>query len=237
MDGTATTWVRGVGFVFGAALFWIAYFDLKDRLRPEPRRALLAAFALGGLSAGVAWLAYRALPALGLPPDPGSSARSIVPYCLLVVGPIEEGAKFLVARAVLVRMPAFDEPIDGLVYAAVVAVGFASVENLLYLAHLPWTEHLARSLASPLTHSLFAAVWGFGLARARFAARSRWSSAGWQLGTLALAMAFHGVYDAIVLASGALWTAAAIVLGLWTFVIVRARHLTLSVYSAASPAR
>jgi hypothetical protein len=52
MDGSATTWVRGVGFVFGAALFWIGYFDLKDRLRPEPRRALLA---------------YRVAPSLGLP--------------------------------------------------------------------------------------------------------------------------------------------------------------------------
>ena len=62
----------------------------------------------------------------------------------------EEIAKLVPFLLVIRHFPEFDEPIDGLVYAAVVAVGFASVENLLYLAYLPWTEHLARSLASPV---------------------------------------------------------------------------------------
>lgn len=225
MSNGAAFLLRGLGFAFGGALFWLMYFDLKDRLKPEPRRLLVLAFVLGNLSALLGLGVYRVAAWLGLPDAPGSGSLEILVYCLALVGPIEEGVKFLVARTLVFRWRHFDEPIDGLVYASAVAIGFASLENVLYLPYLNWPEQLARALASPLTHSLFAAVWGFGVSRARFYARTRVGRFLWQVLTLLLSMGLHGLYDFFLLALNATFLASGIALVLWTFLIVHARRL------------
>jgi len=224
-DGASVYWIRGAGFAAGGAAFWLVYFYLKDRLRPEPRRLLFAAFVLGGLSALLAVGLFRLLPLLGLPATPGVGQAAILAYCVAIVGPIEEGAKFAVARGIVFRWHAFDEPIDGVVYAAVVAIGFATVENLLYIPLLDWPHQLARALASPLTHSLFAAIWGYGVGRAFFTERGGFRRFAWQAGTLVGSMIVHGVYDYLLLARGATLTAGAIVLVLWVGLIVQCRRL------------
>ncbi len=227
----ATT-LRALAFVVAGSLFWLQYFDLKDSLRPEPRRRLLQAFGLGMLAVGIAWAGYAAVAAAGFPSSPPPGAGDTILYCLLVVGPIEEGAKFIVARAVCFRWREFDERIDGLVYAAAVALGFAAVENMLFLRALPWQTGLVRALVSPLTHSLFAAVWGFGTSRALFAAKSRASRFLWQALPLAAAMVLHGAYDIAVLLDGAAPAAAAVVTMLWAFVIWNARRVVKRVHVA-----
>lgn len=224
IEGTAP-WLRGVGFVAGGALFWLMYFDLKDRLRPEPRRLLSVAFLLGGAAALIGLWVYRLGAWFGIPDFPGPDKLSILFYCTLWVGPLEEGLKFLVARAVVFRFSDFDEPIDGLVYASAVAIGFASVENLLYLPFLDWPEQLARALASPLTHSLFAALWGLGTSHALTRARGRWARFAWQAFPLLLAMLLHGLYDYFLLAMNATFVASGVALVLWLFLIVQARRL------------
>ncbi len=213
-----------LGFVAASAVFWLQYWDLKDRHRPEPRRLLVAAFALGLGAAGVAMALFQLVALLGGPSGPGFTPASTAMFCLLVVGPVEEGAKFLAARTVVFRWSAFDEPIDGLVYGAAVALGFASVETLLYLPHLPLNEGVARTLAAPFTHSLFAAVWGLSAARGLLIARTRFARWGWQIGGLLAAMALHGLYDWVVLAYEATVIAAVIVALLWVFVIAWARR-------------
>lgn len=217
-------WIRGLGFAAGGALFWLIYFDLKDRLQPEPRRLLVLAFALGGFSAVLGLGAYRLAAWIGLPDAPGSSAPEILIYCLALVGPIEEGVKFLVARGIIFRWRHFDEPIDGLIYASAVAIGFASLENVLYLPYLSWPEQLARALASPLTHSLFAALWGFGMSRARFSARTGLGRFLWQALPLLASMALHGLYDFFLLAFHATFVASGIALVLWLLLIRYARR-------------
>ena len=217
--------VRGVGFVAGGAVFWLIYFNLKDRLQPEPRRLLVVSFLLGGLAALLGLAGYRLAESLGAPLDPGITTSSVLIYCLVLVGPIEEGAKFLIARAVVFRWRQFDEPIDGLIYSSGVAVGFAGVESLLYLPHIDWPHQLARALASPLTHSLFAASWGCGISRARFGGGSRLSRFSWQAVPLALSMMLHGLYDFLLIGMGATVPASGIALVLWLFLIISARHL------------
>jgi protease PrsW len=220
----ATT-LRALAFVVAGSLFWLQYFDLKDALQPEPRRRLLQAFGLGMLAVGVAWAGYAAVAAAGLPSSPPEGSGDVVLYFLLVVGPVEEGAKFLVARAVCFRWKEFDERIDGLIYAAAVALGFAAIENMLFLRAVPWTTGLVRALVSPLTHSLFAAVWGFGTSHALLATRTPASRFLWQALPLVAAMVLHGAYDVAVLLDGAAPLAAVLVTLLWAFVIWNARRV------------
>jgi len=214
-----------VGLVLGGALFWLVYFDLKDRLQPEPRRRLVAAFLWGMGSAVVALGLYAVAAWLGFPEDPGVSAGDLFRYCFGLIGPVEEGAKFLVAVLVVFRWKEFDEPVDGLIYAAVLAIGFATFENFLYLPHLSWPEQIARALAAPVSHALLAVVWGFGVSRARFHAASPVARFLWPTGALLAAMALHGFYDFVILAWHATYLSAGVALLLWFGFIRQARRL------------
>jgi RsiW-degrading membrane proteinase PrsW (M82 family) len=220
-------WVAGIGVVVCAALAWMAYWRWKDRIRPEPLGTTAIAFLLGGASAGVALFLYAIAGRIGFPTDPGTDKASITRFCLITVGPIEEGAKFLVAWALLFRHVHFDEEIDGLVYATAVALGFAAVENVLYLPDLGWGERLARAFSTPLplSHAVFAALWGFGYAHARSAARTPMARRLWPALSWAAAALLHGLYDVVVLAHDRPRFAGALVFALWIFVVFRARRI------------
>ncbi len=224
-------YLSGLGFVVGGAVFWIVYFDLKDHLNPEPRRMLVFAFLLGCAAAFVGWWIFRITDMLGLPQPPGTTIAETLVVCVAIGGPIEEGVKFLAARLFLFRSRHFDEPMDGLVYASVVAIGFASVENVLYLEGLTWVEALARAAASPLTHSLFAVIWGYGVSRAFFHARTRRSRFLWQAGTLVLSMIVHGLYNFFLFAYNTGYIASLIALILW-LTLIRHAHTLIRAGSA-----
>jgi RsiW-degrading membrane proteinase PrsW (M82 family) len=216
--------LRAAGPILGGAILWLQYFDLKDSLRKEPRRMLLFGFVLGGVAALLASGAYGVLAQFGLP-GPTEGAAAQLGYFLGIVGPVEEGAKFAVAWAVLFRTRFFDEPIDGLVYAATVAIGFASLENALYAGQVSWPTQLARATTTPLTHSVFSALWGFGSGRALLVETRPIRRAFWLAFPLVAASLAHGAYDAAIVTLGKPWLASLLVLALWAFLIAHARRL------------
>ncbi len=216
-----------LGMVAASALFWMVYIDSKDRFRPEPPFRLVAAFAIGMGSAIVALGVFSALAALeltGTDPFQMTLAEKAI-LCFGFIGPVEEGAKVLAAWFLVFRWQVFDEPIDGFVYAAAIALGFASLENLVHLPELGRIDQLARTLTLPITHSLFAAVWGFGIAHARLKMDPGWKSWGVQAGSIVAAALLHGLYDFVLFAWNQSLVASGLVLILWVFVIVRAHRL------------
>ena len=217
------TW-QLLGVIFASAAFWMQYVDLKDHRKPEPRHRLLTAFGLGILAWAMSVLGFMALDALDVPDVKFGEGPWTSVYCFLIVGPLEEGAKALLAYLVVFRWREFDEPIDGFVYAAAIALGFASGENFYNVPDFPWPEQLARTAALPLTHTLFSAIWGFGAGHARFCVPPGPRRKCWQLGTLALAMAVHGLYDFLIFRYQATFVTSGLALVLWGFVIWRARE-------------
>jgi RsiW-degrading membrane proteinase PrsW (M82 family) len=206
--------------ILAPAIFWLLFHRWKDRRRPEPIPAMILAYAAGIASGWIGLTAYGVTRRLGLTADPSSLAESDVPgllaYSLLVIGPLEELVKFLPFVIIVGRLRAFDEEIDGVVYASAVALGFASFENFHYMQCLEGVELAARSLASPLTHAMFASIWGFAYGRARMRGGSLVRSC--TLG-LALASLLHGLYDFLAL-SVSPWirpSAALVVLVIWTW--------------------
>jgi protease PrsW len=218
-------WGRGVGLIVGAGLFWLQYFDLKDHLNPEPRRMLVLSYFLGAAAAGVGLALYRLFEFLGVPDDPGNTPMEILLYCFLVVALIEEGVKFAAARVIVFRTIHFDEPIDGLVYSSAIAIGFASVESLIYTPLLSWPYQLARDVTAPLTHSLFSSIWGFGCAYAFFRSPSRIQKVSWQIFSVITAMAAHASYDFFLLSQNATYVASIIAFVMWCLLIWHARKI------------
>ncbi len=218
-------WTVAVGAVVAAAVLWSLYFRFKDRLRPEPLKPVIGAFALGGVAAGLAVGVFRLLSWVGVPGEPPAGGLSLLLYCVGVIGAVEEGMKFAVVRLVVVRWRAFDEVIDGLVYAAMTAIGFASMENLIRAGDAFWPEQLAAAATLPLTHAVFAAVWGLPMAHALSIPRPAIIRLLLQAVPLALSMLLHGLYDFCLLGFDATFSASAVVLVVWVGIICSARRI------------
>jgi len=214
-----------LGLVAASAVFWLLYIESKDRLRRGPSYSLIGAFTLGAGAAVLSLGVFVLLEALGgLDLAPGNRA-GLALLCFGFIGPVEEGSKVLFAWLIVFKWREFSEPIDGFVYAAALSLGFASLENLLHLPGLPLAEQVARTLCLPITHTLFAAIWGFGIAHARL--RMPPGPASWavQGGSILAAAMLHALYDFLLIGWDATFVTTGMVLVLWIIVIVHARRL------------
>src|SRR6478736_721787 len=223
-----------VGLILISALLWMNYVQWKDRHKPEPRWRLFLAFLLGGVACGLSVLGFMALDFLGVPDIEFGRAPWTCFYSLVFIGPLEEGVKILMATLFIFRWREFDEPIDGFVYAAAISLGFASVENFYNVPELPWQTQLARTIALPMTHVLFSAIWGLGIGHARFALPPSFRRTCWQIGSVGLAMLAHGLYDFLLLAYQATLLTSGLALILWGFVIWRTRVLAKQFHAASN---
>jgi RsiW-degrading membrane proteinase PrsW (M82 family) len=193
--------VLGIGaMIIGPALFWGAYHLYKDRHAPEPPALLLLSFALGIGAGYLGRFGYELLGDFGLRRDPyllaDQNLSALLVYAVFVIGAVEELAKFIPFWLIGIRHHHFDEPIDGIIYASFVALGFASYENLVYLRFLDGWVALGRSIASPLVHVMFASIWGYACSRAQIDGQRVWPRA---LAGVALAALVHGLYDFVVI--------------------------------------
>jgi RsiW-degrading membrane proteinase PrsW (M82 family) len=174
-----------------------------DRWEPEPRGLLFLAVAWGAVAAvGIALGVDLAVTiALGVDDSPARDA-----FMAVVQAPIvEEFAKGLGVYIIfLIGRRAFDGPVDGVVYGALVGAGFAFTENIQYFA-IAFLEggvadvsatFFVRGILSPFAHVMFTSITGFALG---LAAR-RGASAGAALGPWLLGMAgaigLHALWNA-----------------------------------------
>ena len=199
-------------------LFWACYHYYKDRHLPEPPGHLLLAFALGVASFYLGMLMYRALGLVNLRYDAYFLAETNLPglfaYSILAIGVIEELAKMIPFLVLVIHFREFDEPVDGIIYASFIALGFAAMENIQYLNFVSSGEAWARGFAGPVVHIVFASIWGYYIGRAylcrKFLGRTIFAA-------LAFTAILHGVYDFVVIAlpAPALPVAAFLIVGIW----------------------
>lgn len=156
--------------LFGAtALAWVFYFRWKDAHRPEPWTLTLLCVAGGAMSALLSLLGYEGLEWIGVGTTWEQLSDGRWPESVLAalrIGAVEEAAKLLPVILLALRRREFDEELDGIVYAALSAIGFASAESVVLFAtgaEAP-LNILARAVTSPLTHALFTAPAGLGIA-------------------------------------------------------------------------
>ncbi len=110
---------------FLPTLFWLWFWLKEDRAHPEPRPLLLLCF-LGGMAAVILSLFGETYFSSRI--NFGSAGGTF----LFVT--IEEMSKFVFAYVIALRSRADDEPIDPLIYMIATALGFAALENTLYIA-------------------------------------------------------------------------------------------------------
>ncbi|MCZ6499462.1 MAG: PrsW family intramembrane metalloprotease [Gammaproteobacteria bacterium] len=208
--------------------FWGCYHYYKDRYLPEPVGHLLFAFALGVGSFYLGMLMYRGLGLVNLRFDAYLLAETNLPglfaYAVLVIGLVEELAKLIPFLLIIIHFKEFDEPIDGIIYASFIALGFSAVENIQYLQYLTSLEALARGFAGPVVHIVFASIWGYYVGRAYLCRRALGRTL---IAALAGAAFLHGSYDFVVIAmpAPALPLAASLIVGIWVWRLLLIRDL------------
>lgn len=113
-------------------------------------------------------------------------------YAFLVIALSEEGCKFLVLRFVAYPRPLFRGPFDGIVFSVMIGMGFATIENILYIRQLGLEAGISRFFLAIPAHASFAVLMGYPAGKAR----SDRPHAFWLLlQGLAVAVLFHGSFD------------------------------------------
>jgi RsiW-degrading membrane proteinase PrsW (M82 family) len=192
-----------LGFLAGAALaigpgLILAHFVWsRDRLR-EPLGNLAIYLALGAASvfaaAGVEMLLSG--PILGGRPAGQEWLRTAV-WAFLGVALVEEAGKYALLRWRAAHDRHLDEPFDWVVYAVAVALGFATVENVFYVADGGVHVGVARALTAVPAHALDGTLMGWRLARAaRLAGAAARRERALALVEPAL---WHGAYDVLLM--------------------------------------
>jgi RsiW-degrading membrane proteinase PrsW (M82 family) len=181
------------------ALAFLVIILALDRREPEPLALVLKVIGLGAASIPAAMIEFI-LEGLPLFSRPGIAGAAAVAF--IQVAPVEEACKLAVVLLYAWRKPAFNEENDGIVYAGASAIGFALLENVIYVARLGLGTGAARAFSAIPLHVFTAVLVGLPVGRARFAV-SRAARNRLVLGGLALAWFVHGLYDMLALAGGA----------------------------------
>ena len=180
-------------------VFWI------DRWEPEPLPTLIVAFLWGaGVATAISMLVNSTV--LYAAADSTLSLEGAFQISAVVSAPIiEETTKGIgVLIIFLIWRRTFNGAVDGLVYAAVVAAGFAFAENISYFINY-WDAitdvFIARGVFSPFAHVTFTACTGLAIG---MSSRRR-SPAAWVWMTpigLVCAIVLHAIWNGVIAAAG-----------------------------------
>jgi len=147
--------------LIGVTALWILFLQRWDTHRASKQSAAAVPifFAFGLLSVPLALFLYRVAPYFILV-FPTATVNDFF-LEMLIVGPIEEGAKFLIFAVTAGMLKSIHEPRDAMIQAASVALAFASVENYLYATWYGPQVLVFRSVLSVSGHMAYAGIWGY----------------------------------------------------------------------------
>jgi len=146
-------------------------------------------FLFGLLSIVPAILIELGMGRLGLNENQGWLMTMV--YAFGVVGVAEEMSKFFFLRVYAFPKKDFNEPFDGIVYSIMISMGFATLENLMYVAFEGVGTAVLRMFTAVPLHAVCAIFMGYFVGKAKFARYPLWNMI---LGC-GIAVFIHGLYD------------------------------------------
>lgn len=168
------------------------YFYSKDQYDREPLKNLIISFLLGVLSTLPAIILQLTL---SKQLDAYFASKSLVYYFIYtfgIIGLSEEGSKLFMLRIYAYRKKAFNEPFDGIIYAVMVSMGFATLENIGYVFDGGISVAFLRMFLSVPAHASFAVLMGYHVGLAKFDPANATTHF---IKGLLLAAFFHGSFD------------------------------------------
>lgn len=184
-----------IAAVFPAA-YLMNYIYKQDKIEKEPASLLIRIFLFGMLSTVPVVIVGTVLEEiLGIFADPGSSLYGFLKM-FFVVAMVEEYWKRWAAKKAW-NHPAFNYRFDAVVYCVFAALGFAALENMLYVMDGGFSTALLRAVTAVPSHAIDGVIMGCFFGEAKLRERlgdRRGQKRYWRL-SLLLPMMAHGIYD------------------------------------------
>ena len=108
----------------------------------------------------------------------------------------EESFKFLALFLLFWRTSIINEKFDGIVYATFISLGFAAVENVMYVMEFGVSTGISRALTAVPAHAVFGVTMGFYAGQARFYDKQKKELLRKAIG---MPILLHGIYDFILM--------------------------------------
>ncbi len=187
-------------WIYSYVVYWF------DRFEREPKKILLGVFLWGALVATIGAVVAQVILQAGVTELTHDKTLGEFATLAFFAPLTEESLKGIAILLVaFVFWSEFDSLLDGIVYAGIVALGFAATENLFYLyggyVEKGWgfffTLFTLRVILTGWNHAAFTAFIGMGIALARLHKRWQWWLLAPFVGWL-LAVILHGTYNALV---------------------------------------
>lgn len=189
-----------LAFALIPPIIWLLVY-LREDNRPEPLHLLLLTF-LGGIAAAFVALLLQNVLFAGMDPY----RQFLIVFAGIAV--IEESLKYIAFRILAVPHKDFDEPVDAMIYMVTAGLGFAAIENFLFLffksydPNLIFGENLvsgaqlsgARFIGANQLHALASGVLGYFFAKSWFPPKRHFVLLG-----LLFASALHAVFNYIII--------------------------------------
>lgn len=204
--------------VLPAALLLI-YVYQKDTVEKEPFGLLMFLLFLGMLAVRMVIAPEELLGGL-VSALPVNSIVRVFLNCLLVVATCEEGVKYLLLRTTRTN-PNFNFTFDGIVYAVFIGVGFAMLENILYVVGKNSVAlGFMRGISAVPMHCACAVFMGyyFGLSRQSEVRGQRDLAVQQSILAFVIPWSVHGFYDFALLSENAIMYAIVVIFIITVFV-------------------
>lgn len=183
------------------AVLWLWFWLREDRVNPEPRKLIFFTFLMGMLAVPAVLPVQKFASNFGIP----GALGVLVLFGIWALA--EELFKFIAAYAGGLRHAADDEPIDMVIYMITAALGFAALENTLFLIDPIVAGNFAdsiitgnmRFIGASLLHVLCSGLVGVFMALAFY--RGRGSRILHMVGGIILATALHSLFNLSIINS------------------------------------
>lgn len=171
------------------AALLLKYILVRGKYKREPMRLIAVTFLLGGLGIIPVTMVELLL-----------HSPNIIINAFIATAAVEECVKYLAVRAKAYDSPNLSETMDGIVYGVAAGLGFATVENVLYVFGFGTiSTAMVRAFLSVPSHAAYAGIMGFylGIAKTHGRGVSRKEERTLIIMGLLMAIVLHGLYDTI----------------------------------------
>lgn len=178
--------------------FFIGWIYFKDRYEKEPPIKLIQYFLLGILVSILAIFLELYFSKINI----FSGIAATLYTAFFVAAFTEEGLKSIILIPILIKDKDFNEKLDGIIYSIFLSLGFATIENIIYLMRerleITFELGVTRGLISIPSHIMFAITMGYYISKYKFAKEDS-KKKKYLIYAIIIPIVLHGVFDFILM--------------------------------------
>ncbi len=181
-----------LAITFAPVFLLLFYFYIRDKYEEEPLQRIFVTFIVG-MIASIPILVFEIITAYVIDIE-GQGIGKIFKESFIVAGFVEELFKFIVVITTIYFSRHFNEPYDGIIYTVSASLGFATVENVMYVLTLGTLAGIFRAFTALPAHAFFGVIMGFFVGLSKFT-RTIIKKIFLMLIGILIAVFLHGLYN------------------------------------------